>query len=93
MTVANRWRLAMPLVFFSAICVAFSIIGGWFFWAGFSLLERVLTVLIAVVFAVGFALSVSIAADRRLTEVPWRRLGLIALILAAGFGAVLLRSA
>lgn len=87
----SRWRLALPLVSFSALCLSFSVIGAGLSWAGFSPADRALTVLIALTFAGGLALSVSIGADRRITDVPWARLGLVVLVLASGFGAVLVR--
>jgi hypothetical protein len=86
-----RWRLAIPLVFLSLICLAATVIGAWAYWAVDSAAERALTVFLAVMFAINVAISVSIGTDRRLQDTPWLRVGTVILFFLLGCGVTLVR--
>jgi hypothetical protein len=82
----TRWRLAMPFIFFSGWLVFATALGAWAYWSEWSLAERLMTIFMAIVFTMTLGLSISIGADRRISGVPWLRMGTIMVFFALGLG-------
>jgi hypothetical protein len=86
-----RWRLAIPLIVLSLLCLAATVIGAWAYWTVDSAAERALTVFLGVMFAINLAMSISIGTDRRLQDTPWLRVGTVILFFLLGCGVALVR--
>jgi uncharacterized membrane protein len=86
-----RWQLAMPFMILTGLFLFGTSASAWFNWSSWSLAERLITVCMIVIFALTFGTSVSIGVDRRIDDVPWLRMGVIALYLALGCGVTLVR--
>jgi hypothetical protein len=86
-----RWRLAIPLALFSALFLGGTVLGAWAYWDRWSLGERLITVFLGIVFALNLGISISIGADRRVTETPWSRIGTIALFFVLACGVTVVR--
>ncbi|SCG38756.1 hypothetical protein [Micromonospora coxensis] len=89
MNAGMRWKLAVPLIGLSLLMVVPAVYGTWVFWADFGNTYRSLSVVIclALVAQLGLAVSIGVRPTR---DVPWLRIGLIALafLLACGVAAV-----
>ncbi|MFI2385808.1 hypothetical protein ACH49A_26525 [Micromonospora sediminicola] len=84
-----RWRLAVPLIGLSLLMVVPAIAGTWVFWSEFGNPHRALSVVICALLLAQLGLAASIGV-RPTRDVPWLRIGLIALafVLACGVAAV-----
>ena len=91
MTALTRWRVAVPFIVFSALFLFGTALGAWAYWSGWSLGERVITVLLGVLFAAALGVSVTIGTDRRGDDLPWWRMGTVVAIFLLGCGATLIR--
>lgn len=91
MRTTHRLRLGVTLTMLSGLFLAAAILGGVVDWPDIQPVSRVLTVLICLAFSAAVTISVSIVLDHRLREVPWARLGVMALVMLAGCGLILLR--
>jgi hypothetical protein len=78
----TRWRLAAPCIVFSALFLFGTILGAWDYWSGWTLAERLITVFLGVMFAANLDISISIGTDRKIQDVPWLRIGTIAVLFA-----------
>jgi len=85
-TPVKRWRIAIPLVVLSALPFAATLLGSWVYWDQDSNGRRALTVFLAVMFALCVGISVSIGVDRRIRDVPWLRIGAVALLILLACG-------
>jgi hypothetical protein len=85
----TRWRLAVPLIGLSLLMAVPAIYGTWVFWSDFGNTYRSLSILICLALLAQLALAVSIGV-RPTREVPWLRIGLVALtfMVACGVAAV-----
>lgn len=80
-----RWRIAVPLMGLTGLCLAAAVTGTIVWWSADSITDRALLITASLVFLAGFAASLSVgvtAAD----EVPWWRVGIAVLSIAAGCG-------
>jgi hypothetical protein len=81
--------LAVPLIGLSLLMAVPAIYGTWVFWSDFGNTYRSLSVVICLALLAQLGLAVSIGI-RPTGDVPWLRIGLIALafLLACGLAAV-----
>lgn len=91
MTRLHRLRLAVPLAVVSLLCLGATVLGAWAYWSGDTVAQRALTVVLAVLFAAGLTLSVTIGVSRPAEEPPWRLVGAVVVLLLVGWGVALLR--
>jgi hypothetical protein len=87
----TRWRLATPFIVFSAIFLFATVLGAWAYWSGWSLAERLITIFLAVMFTLTLGVSISIGADRKISDTPWWRMGAIVVFFALACGVTLVR--
>jgi hypothetical protein len=87
----TRWRLAMPFIILSGLLLFATGLGAWAFWSQWSGAERAITVFLGIMFAMCVGISVSIGADRKIQDIPWMRMGTVALFIALGCGVTLAR--
>ncbi|MEU8314991.1 hypothetical protein [Micromonospora sp. NPDC049033] len=89
MNARMRWRLAVPLIGLSLLMVVPAVYGTWVFWSEFNAMYQALSVVICLALLAQLGLAVSIGV-RPTRDVPWLRIGLIALafLLACGVAAV-----
>ncbi|MGW3788387.1 hypothetical protein ACWD5Z_27660 [Micromonospora chokoriensis] len=89
MSPSMRWRLAVPLIGLSLLFVVPTIYGTWVFWSEFGSTYRSLSIVICLALLAQLALAVSIGV-RPSRDVPWLRIGLIAVafLVACGVAAV-----
>ncbi|MEU4383205.1 hypothetical protein [Micromonospora echinofusca] len=90
MNAGMRWRLAVPLIGLSLLMVVPAVYGTWVFWSDFGNTYRSLSVLICLALLVQLALAVSIGV-RPTRDVPWLRIGLIAVAFLMACGVAALR--
>lgn len=93
MRTMHRLRIGVSLTILSGIFLAAGVLGAVAFWRSTDPLGQVLTILICLAFAVAVGSSVSIIVDYRVRDVPWGRIGILALAMLAGCGLALLRRA
>jgi hypothetical protein len=87
----TRWRLATPFIVFSGLFLLGTLLGAWAYWSGWSLGERLITIFLAVMFTLTLGVSISIGADRKISDVPWWRMGTILVFYALACGVTLVR--
>ncbi|MEU8374732.1 hypothetical protein AB0C22_16630 [Micromonospora sp. NPDC048894] len=90
MSVWKRWRIAFPLLALSLLMFVPAVFGTWAWWSENGTAYRVLSVFICLVVAgcVGVSLSVGI---KRAEDVPWLRIGLVALGVLVTCGLAVVR--
>ncbi|MFD6712346.1 hypothetical protein AMK25_22385 [Micromonospora sp. TSRI0369] len=90
MSVWKRWRIAFPLLALSLLMFVPAVFGTWAWWSENGTAYRVLSIIICLVVAgcVGVSLSVGI---KRTEDVPWLRIGLVALGVLTVCGLAALR--
>lgn len=86
MRTLKRWRIAIPLAFFSAMPLAATIVGAVAFWEEDSPARRVITVFLGIMFAACLGIALSIGFDRKLEDPPWLRIGTVVLFIGLGCG-------
>ncbi|AEB42598.1 hypothetical protein [Micromonospora maris] len=77
MNARTRWQLAVPLIGLSLLMIVPAVGGTWVFWSEFGPTYRALSVVICLVLLAQLGLAVSIGV-RPTRDVPWLRIGLIA---------------
>ncbi|SDZ46229.1 hypothetical protein SAMN05444365_11919 [Micromonospora pattaloongensis] len=84
-----RWRLAVPLIGLSLLMAVPATYGTWVFWSDFGNTYRLLSLVICLALVAQLALAVSIGV-RPTRDVPWARIGLmaVAFLVACGVAAV-----
>ncbi|WP_406084870.1 hypothetical protein OHA01_11505 [Micromonospora zamorensis] len=89
MSTSMRWRLAVPLIGLSLLFVVPTIYATWVLWSDFGNTYRSLSVVICLALLAQLTLAVSIGL-RPSRDVPWLRIGLIAVmfLVACGVAAV-----
>ncbi|PMR62117.1 hypothetical protein C1A38_05080 [Verrucosispora sp. ts21] len=89
MNAGTRWKLAVPLIGLSLLMVVPAVGGTWVFWSEFGTTYRALSVVICLALLAQLALAVSIGV-RPTRDVPWLRIGLMAVtfLVACGVAAV-----
>ncbi|MEU8185411.1 hypothetical protein AB0B85_27975 [Micromonospora sp. NPDC049044] len=90
MSASMRWRLAIPLIGLSLLVVFPTLYGTYVFWPEFGNAYRSLSVVICLVLLAQLALAVSIGV-RPSRDVPWMRIGLIAVMFLAACGLAAVR--
>ncbi|MEU8185518.1 hypothetical protein AB0B86_32625 [Micromonospora sp. NPDC049047] len=90
MSVWTRWKIALPLTGLSLLVFVPAVFGAWAWWSENGTAYRVVTVLICLVVAscVGVSLSIGL---KRTEDVPWLRIGLVALGVLATCGLAVAR--
>ncbi|MGX6606227.1 hypothetical protein ACWKSP_29500 [Micromonosporaceae bacterium Da 78-11] len=91
MKASHRWRLAIPLTVLSGLCLAATLLGARAFWSVDSSAENALTAFLILMFAMMVGMAVSIGFDRNIQDMPWLRLGTIALFFVLASGVALVR--
>lgn len=82
MSPLRRWRIAIPLAIISGLALAATVLGAWAYWDQDNTAQHLLTVFLGVMFAVCVGISISIGVDRKIEDVPWLRIGTVALFIA-----------
>ncbi|GAB1692735.1 hypothetical protein [Krasilnikovia sp. M28-CT-15] len=82
----KRWRIAIPLAIISALLLGATLLGAWAYWDKDSIPARALTIFLAGMFAACLGISISIGVDRKIQDIPWLRIGTIALFVALACG-------
>ncbi|GAA0408318.1 hypothetical protein GCM10009541_59270 [Micromonospora gifhornensis] len=90
MNAGTRWKLAVPLIGLSLLMVVPAVGGTWVFWSEFGTTYRALSVVICLVLLAQLALAVSIGV-RPTRDVPWLRIGLMAVTFLAACGVAAVR--
>jgi len=90
MTAWTRWKIAIPLTGLSILMLIPAVFGTWAWWAGNSTTYRVLSVIICLVTVVTLAASLSVGI-KPTRDVPWLRIGLVALGILAICGLTIVR--
>ncbi|GAB4102941.1 hypothetical protein AB0C50_10025 [Micromonospora taraxaci] len=90
MSASMRWRLAVPLIGLSLLFAVPTIYGTWVFWSEFGNTYRSLSIVICLALLAQLALAVSIGV-RPSRDVPWLRIGLIAVAFLAACGVAAVR--
>jgi hypothetical protein len=86
MDALTRWRLAKPFIVLSGLLLFATALGAWAYWSRWSLAERLITIFLGIMSTMTLAVSISIGADRRISDVPWLRMGIIVIFFALAFG-------
>ncbi|GGQ87388.1 hypothetical protein [Couchioplanes azureus] len=86
MTPFQRWRIAVPLAVISALLLGATALGAWAYWNVDSTAENALTVFLCLMFVLCLGTSLSIGFDRKISDVPWLRIGtvLVFIVLSCG---------
>ncbi|MEU6020845.1 hypothetical protein [Micromonospora sp. NPDC047134] len=90
MNACTRWRLAVPLIGLSLLMIIPAVGGTWVFWSEFGTTYRALSVVICLVLLAQLGLAVSIGV-RPTRDVPWLRIGLMAVTFLVACGAAAVR--
>jgi hypothetical protein len=85
-----RWKLAFPLIGLSGLLVAPALFGTWTWWSDYGVAFRVLSIIICLVAIATVSVAVSIGV-KPTRDVPWLRIGLVALGILLTCGLALLR--
>lgn len=86
MKTLGRLQISVVLALFSLIGVGGTVAGAIAFWDRHTLTYNLVTLFAAFLFLVCFGVSVSIALDRKLDDIPWGRLGFYLLFFLLGGG-------
>jgi hypothetical protein len=86
----TRWKIAFPLTGLSLLLLVPALFGTWAWWSDYGVAYRALSVVICLVTtaAVGVSVSVGVKPTR---DVPWLRIGLVALAILLTCGLAILR--
>lgn len=87
----HRMGLALPLIGLTALTFGISLIGAVGVWREYTNGERAITAFLCLLTGLSLGLSVSIALDRRIIELPWLRIGAIAALLLLSCGVAVVR--
>ncbi|NMO52903.1 hypothetical protein HH310_17105 [Actinoplanes sp. TBRC 11911] len=87
----HRVGLALPLIGLTALTFGLSLVGAVGVWRDYTNGERAITAFLCLMTGLGLGLSVSIAVDRRIVEVPWLRIGAIGALLLVSCGVAVVR--
>jgi hypothetical protein len=88
---SHRLALAAPLIGLTGLTFGIVLIGASGLWQEYTSGERALTAGMCLLAGASLVLSVSIAADRRIDDVPWKRIAAIGALLLLSFGLALVR--
>jgi hypothetical protein len=88
---SHRLRLAVPLIGLTGLSFGTALIGAVGLWSFCSSAERFVTVFLCLITGLSLGIAVSIATDRRITDVPWLRITTIAVFLALSYGVAVVR--
>ncbi|GIJ34994.1 hypothetical protein [Micromonospora sediminimaris] len=90
MSAWKRWRIAIPLLGLSLLLFVPAVFGAWAWWSENSATYRTITAFICLVLAgcVGISLSIGI---KKTEDVPWLRIGLVAVGILATCGLAVVR--
>ncbi|GLY05001.1 hypothetical protein [Actinoplanes sp. NBRC 101535] len=86
MNALKRWRIAVPLLFFSVTPLAATIIGAVAFWQDDSPARQAMTVFLAFMFALCAGIALHIGFDRKMQDPPWMRIGTIVVFIVLACG-------
>jgi hypothetical protein len=87
----HRVGLALPLIGLTGLTFGFAFIGAMGLWRDYTNGERAITAFLCLSAGLSLGISLSIAFDRRMTEVPWLRIGAIAALLLLSCGVAVVR--
>ncbi|MEV4629342.1 hypothetical protein AB0J90_24080 [Micromonospora sp. NPDC049523] len=90
LSVRMRWRIALPLIGLSLLLVAPALFGTWAWWSDHGVAFRALSIVICLVVIVNVGVAISIGV-RPARDVPWLRIGLVALGILLTCGLAVLR--
>jgi hypothetical protein len=88
---SHRLRLATPLIGLTGLTFGAAVIGAVGLWSQYTTAERLVTAFLCLITGLSLGLSISIAADRRITDVPWLRIATIAVFLLLSCGVAVVR--
>jgi hypothetical protein len=91
MKTSHRLRLAVPLIGLTGLSFGAAAIGAAGLWSQYTNPERFITAVLCLITGLSLGISVHIAADRRITEMPWLRLATIGVFLALSCGVAVVR--
>ena len=91
MRTTHRLGLATPLIGLTALTFGIALIGAMGLWREYTNGERAITAFLCLMTGLSLGLSVSIALDRRITEIPWLRIGAIGALLLLSCGVAVVR--
>ncbi|MGW4465108.1 hypothetical protein [Micromonospora sp. NPDC004704] len=90
MTAWARGQLAFSLILLNLLMLTAALFGTWAWWSEYGVVYRVLSVLICLIVIGTLGVSVSIGV-KPTRDVPWLRIGLVALGILLSCGVALLR--
>jgi hypothetical protein len=88
---SHRIRLAVPLIGLTGLSFGAAVIGAVGLWSQYDAAERFITAFLCVITGLSLGVSVSIALDRRINDVPWLRIATIGVFLLLSCGVALVR--
>lgn len=91
MKLSHRLRLASPLIGLTGLSFGAALIGAIGLWSSYTNPERAITGFLCLITGLSLGISISIAVDRRITDVPWLRIATIAVFLALSCGVAIAR--
>jgi lipoprotein signal peptidase len=91
MTPYARWRLAVPLLILSLLCLGATGLGAWLYWSVDDNVERFITVFLALMFTLNAGMSVSIGTGRNVESIPWLRIAIIIVFFVLACGVTIAR--
>lgn len=92
MTTLRRIQIAFILTLFALAPLAGVVVDAYLNWSSESSSFKLITTVLALLFAICVGICISIAADRKLDDIPWAKLGLYFLCLALGAGVAWART-
>jgi hypothetical protein len=89
MSAWTRWQIAFPLIGLTLLLLVPALFGTRAWWSDYGVAFRALSIAICLVMAAAVGISISIGV-RPSRDVPWLRIGLVALgiLLACGLAAL-----